>query len=654
MKIETRLFRLFAAVAVPLIGMHCVTAEAPLLRLRAVPFTDVKITDSFWSPRQETNRVASIPINFDNLEKAGNLQNFRLAAQRATNGYQGPLFMDSDAYKALEAAAYSLAVHPDPVLEKKLEDIIATLAAAQLPDGYLNSFFQVKRPGKRWTNLQDAHELYCAGHLIEAAVAHHQATGKRAFLDVACKLADHIDAVFGPAPKRLGYPGHPELELALIKLWRATGERRYFELARFFVENRGRGYFATERRGEKDRREPAYYQDDVPIFDHDRIKGHAVRAAYLMSGVTDVAAETGDERLLKMLDRVWRNTTERNMYITGGIGPSSHNEGFTVDYDLPNATAYQETCATVALAQWNHRLALLYGDAKYADVMERGLYNGLLSGVSQDGKTFFYVNPLESDGTKHRKPWYGCACCPPNVARTVAFLGGYAYARSDKALWVNLYIQGSVKATVAGAPVQLSLTSDYPWDGKVKFKMQPAKPATFELRLRDPGWCEGATVSVKGKKISRPVMERGYLVLTREWRNGDSVELDLPMPLHRIAANPNVKADQGLLAIQRGPIVYCVEQCDQKAPVGSLLLSADAELKPIAEKSLLGGVTVIKGFAGVVPKLNWDSRLYRPLPAVPRVELTAIPYYVWGNREAGPMKVWLPAVPVATKVGAEK
>jgi len=647
MKINRQWFKLAAAGVLTWVSAPGAADEPPLLKLRAIPFTDIKITDRFWAPRQETNRIASIPINFENLEKAGNLQNFRLAARRATNGYQGPLFMDSDAYKALEAAAYSLATHPDPALEKKLEEIIATLAAAQLPDGYLNSFFQVKRPGKRWTNLQDAHELYCAGHLIEAAVAHFQTTGRRTFLNVACKLADHIDSVFGPPPKRLGYPGHPELELALIKLWRATGERRYFELSRFFVENRGRGYFATEQKSDKDKHrfDPAYYQDDVPIFDHDRIKGHAVRAAYLMSGVTDVAAETGDARLLKMLDRVWRNTTERNMYLTGGIGPSSHNEGFTVDYDLPNATAYQETCATVALAQWNHRLALLYGDAKYADVMEQALYNGLLSGVSEDGKTFFYVNPLESDGTKHRKPWYGCACCPPNVARTVAFLGGYAYATSTDALWVNLYIQGSTKTIVSDAPVQLHVTTDYPWDGKVKFKLQLASPEKFDLRLRVPGWCVSATVSVKGKRISQPVIECGYIVLTREWQNSDSIELDLPMPIQRITANPNVKANHGLLAIQRGPIVYCIEQCDQKEPVGSLFLPPNAELKVVADKQLLGGVTVIEGRAGVAPKLDWANRLYEALPAPRRVEFTAIPYYAWDNRAAGPMKVWLPVAP---------
>lgn len=618
---------------------------APLLNLRAVPFTDVRIHDSFWGPRQETNRLVTIPINFQNLEKAGNLENFRLAARRATNGYQGPVFMDSDAYKAMEAAAYSLATHPDPALEKQLDEIIATLAAAQLPDGYLNSFFIVKRPGRRWTNLRDAHELYCAGHLFEAAVAHFQATGKRTFLEVACKLADHIDSVFGPPPKRLGYPGHPEIELALIKLWRVTGERRYFELARFFIENRGRGYFATERKPPDPNYDPSYYQDDVPIFDHDRIKGHAVRAAYLMAGATDVAAETRDERLLRMLDRVWRNTVERNVYITGGIGPSAHNEGFTTDYDLPNLTAYQETCATIALALWAHRLALLYGDARYADALERALYNGVLAGVSRDGRTFFYVNPLESRGDHHRKPWYGCACCPPNVARTLAALGGYVAATGQNALWVNLYVQGELDVSLGGERVRWRVITDYPWDGRVKLRAQLPQPGSFELRLRVPGWCEGATVSVNGRRVAQPATERGYFVLAREWRNGDAVELNFPMPVQRIVANPRVKADHGLVALQRGPIVYCLEQCDQAAPLGRMFLPADAQIEPVAQPQLLGGVTVLRGRAGVAPELDWERRLYSALPAPKGVEFTAIPYHAWDNRAPGAMKVWVPFAP---------
>jgi uncharacterized protein len=651
MKIKTRWPKLLGAIALTLVGLRSPAAGSPLLKLRAVPFTDVKITDAFWAPRQETNRVASIPINFENLEKAGNLSDLRLAAKGAREGYQGPVFMDSDVYKAMEAASYSLATHPDAALEKKLDDIIATLAAAQQPDGYLNSYFIVKEPGKRWTNLRDCHELYCAGHMFEAAAAHFQATGQRSFLDVATKFANHIDFVFGPPPKRLGYPGHPEIELALIKLWRATGNERYFKLAQFFIENRGKHFFATEHNTPLDKYDGSYFQDDVPIFDHKNIKGHAVRACYLMSGVTDVAAETGDPRLLAMLNRVWRNTTERNMYLTGGIGPSSHNEGFTTDYDLPNLTAYQETCATVALAQWNHRLALLYGDARYADVMERALYNGVLAGVSQDGKTFFYANPLESDGKSHRKPWFGCACCPPNVARTIASLGGYACATGSNAVYVNLYIQGSVKVNVRGVPTELNVTTDYPWDGNIICDVNPTTPVLFRLHLRVPSWSmRPQNVILNHQDVtSRVPIKDGYAVFSREWKKGDRLKLDLPMPVRRLAAHPKVKADEGQLAIQRGPIVYCVEQYDQKAPVGLLFLSADAELKAVADKRLFGGVTVIKGFAGVAAEPDWNNRLYQTSPTQPRVELTAIPYYAWDNREAGPMKVWLPVAPVAQK-----
>jgi uncharacterized protein len=622
-------------------------AEQDLRKLQAVPFRDVTIRDAFWAPRRETNRLASIPFSLQKLEEAGNLEDMRLAARGATNGYRGPVFMDSDLYKALEAASYSLATHPDQALAKQLDDIIAIIAAAQQPDGYLNSHFTVKDPGKRWTNLRDWHELYCAGHMFEAAVAHYQATGKTNFLNVAIRFADYIDSVFGPPPKRLGYPGHPEIELALIKLWRATGNQRYFELARFFVENRGRKFFATEHQTPLDKYDGSYWQDDVPIFDHQNIKGHAVRAAYLMSGVTEVASQTGDERLLKMLDRVWRNTTERNQYITGGIGPSSHNEGFTVDYDLPNATAYQETCATIALAQWAHRLALLYGDSRYADALERALYNGVLSGVSQDGTKFFYVNPLESAGTHHRSPWFGCACCPPNVTRTLAALGGYAYAVSAESLYVNLYIQGSAQAKVGNTSVTLKVKTDYPWDGKVALELEPATKARFALRLRVPGWCPNVSLAVNRGAVRAPVVEHGYLVLEREWKRGDRVELDLAMPVQRVAANPKVKADQGLLAIQRGPIVYCLEQCDQAEPIPALWLPAEAELKAVHDPGLLGGVVIIMGEARVASDQKWGRRLYQPTALARRAALKAIPYYAWDNRTPGAMKVWLPVAPPA-------
>jgi DUF1680 family protein len=626
-------------------------AEAPLAKLQAVPFTDVQIHDGFWRPRQETNRLASIPVNLDNLEKAGNLENFRLAARGATNGFEGPVFMDSDVYKALEAASYSLATHPDPVLERKLDDIVAIIAAAQQPDGYLDTYYLVKEPGHRWTNLRDNHELYCAGHLLEAAVAHFQATGKQTFLKVATKLADHIDSVFGPPPKRLGYPGHPELELALVKLWHVTGERRYFNLARFFVQNRGRHYFATEHHTPEDQYDGTYWQDDVPITEHRSIKGHAVRAAYLLSGATDVAAETGDAALLKMLNRVWRNTTERNMYITGGIGPSASNEGFTEDYDLPNLTAYQETCASVALAQWNHRLALLYGDARFADVYERSLYNGVLAGVSLDGTRFFYVNPLASAGGHHRSPWFGCACCPPNVARTVAAVGGYAYATSPDALWVNLYVQSAVKATVNGQPVSLDVTTDYPWDGRVQFKVGVGQPVQFGLRLRVPGWCRGAGLTVNGEAVTPVAIERGYWGMVRQWKNGDTVVLELPMPVERLAANPGVKVNAHRFALQRGPLVYCLEGCDQGEPLGDLVFPGGPPLEAERAGDLLGGVVIIKGTAEVIAPAEWAHKLYQPVPGVRSVPFKAIPYYAWDNRRPGAMQVWLPEVPPVPAAG---
>ncbi|MFO0907441.1 MAG: glycoside hydrolase family 127 protein [Isosphaeraceae bacterium] len=643
-------FCVVLAIATLLASHSAVRGEAPRSQCRAVPFSDVQIRDRFWAPRQETNRAVSVPLNLEMLASSGNIRNLELAAERKTTGYTGPVFMDSDLYKALEAASYALATHPDPALEARIDAIIAKIAAAQQSDGYLNTYFTVKEPGRRWTNLRDNHELYCAGHLIEAAVAHHQATGKTSLLDIARRFADHIDSVFGPG-KRLGYPGHPELELALVKLARATGERRFFELARFFIENRGRKYFAEEHKTPPDRYDGTYWQDDVPIFEHRAIKGHAVRAAYLLSGATDVAAETGDPRLLAMIDRVWKNTTRKNMYVTGGIGPSAHNEGFTVDYDLPNLTAYQETCASVALAQWNHRLALLHGDAKYVDVFERSLYNGALAGVALDGKSFFYVNPLESAGNHHRAPWFGCACCPPNIARTIASLGGYAYATSDDGLWVNLYIQGDATARIKDQPVKLSVTTDYPWDGRVTVQPNVASPARFDLRLRVPGWCRGATVAVNGEPLASPRIDRGYFVLSREWKPGDTVVLDLPMPVDRIAANPNVKADTGLVALQRGPIVYCLEACDQPEPIDALYLPAGAGLTSEPRGDLLGGVVVVKARAESAAPPEWTGQLYQAVAPVRSVPIVAVPYYAWDNRKPGPMKVWLPTAPAPSRVG---
>jgi DUF1680 family protein len=596
------------------------------VKLKSVPFNQVKISDGFWSPRRETNRRVSIPHSLKMLENAGNIKNFDLAAAGEHEGYSGPVYMDSDLYKALEAASCTLATNPDPALEKQIDAIIAKIAAAQMSDGYVDTHFQVNAPEKRWTNLRDWHELYCTGHMIEAAVANYQATGKRTFLNVAIKAANYVDSVFGDGPgKRMGYPGHPELELALIKLWRVTGDDRYFRLSRFFIENRGSKFFATEHNTPIDRYDGTYWQDNLPIKEQNNIVGHAVRAGYLLSGATDVAAETRDPDLLNAINRIWRNTTEKRMFVTGGIGPSASNEGFTTDYDLPNSTAYQETCASVAMAMWNERLALLYGDSRYADIMETALYNGILAGVSLDGTKFFYVNPLSSLGDHHRSDWFGCACCPPNVTRTLASLGGYAYATSAAAVWVNLYIQGSVTCQVSGKKIALNVTSEYPWDGAVRIKPEVIAPAKFGLRLRVPGWCRGESVKINGKPVAKPTHERGYIVLDREWKAGDVVDLNLPMPVRRVEANPEVKEDVGRLAIQRGPLIYCLEGCDQSVPIESITLPLSARLTIEKRPTLLGGVVVIKGMGETKPDTDWASTLYRTATPPSQTPIMAVP-----------------------------
>ena len=620
------------------------TMTAPL---QAVPFTRVTIDDAFWKPRLETNRRVSLPHSMQMVEKVGNLSNLELAAQGKHEGYRGPYYIDSDLYKAIEAVSYSLASHPDAELEARLDHIIALIAKAQQPDGYLNTWVQVVAPDQRWKNLKDKHERYCAGHLIEAAVAHHAATGKRTLLDVAIKFADYIDSVFGDEPgKREGYDGHEEIKIALIKLWRVTGEQRYFDLAEYFLEARGTGFFAREHNTPLDKYNGEYWQDNARIREHKKIVGHAVRAVYLFSAATDYAAVKQDPTLIEAIDRVWDNTTGANMYVTGGIGSSAKNEGFTTDYDLPNHTAYQETCASVAMIMWNHRLNLLHRDGKYIDYLERALYNGFLAGVALDGETFFYVNPLASRGHHHRMPWYDTACCPPNVTRTLSQLGGYLYATSPDALWVNLYVQGAAKTTVAGHDVNLKVTTDYPWNGAVELQPEVAAPARFALKLRVPHWAESVTATVNGEAVPTDKRDAGYLVIEREWQPGDRVQLDLPMPVRQVEADPRVKDNRSRLALQRGPLVYCLEQADNSRPVSLVAVARGAELTPHPRPDLLGGIVTLKGEGVIAQPFDPKShRLYGSAGDTESVEIMAVPYYAWDNRESGEMAVWLPTAP---------
>ncbi len=600
------------------------------------------------------NRKVSLDHSLNMLDKTGNLANFDLVARNKREGYKGPVFSDSDLYKTLEAVSYSLATDPDPELDKRLDAIIARMGAAQRADGYLNTWYEVNAPDKRFTNLEDHHELYCGGHLFEAAAAHYQATGKKNLLNIATRYADLLCKTFGDGPgQRPGYCGHPEVELALVKLSNVTGEQKYFLLAKHFLDTRGSKFFATEHGVPFDKYNGEYWQDNVPVREHTHVVGHAVRFGYLMSAAVDVGARTDDEGLMAMSRRVWRNTLERNTYITGGIGPSASNEGFTHDYDLPNLSAYQETCASVAMAIWNHRLNLAYGDAKYADAVESALYNGVLAGVSLDGKKFFYVNPLASLGGHHRSDWFGCACCQPNEARTLAALGNYAYATDGRGLWVNLYIQGGVQTKIGEKDLAIGVTTEYPWEGSVTFAMSAVPEKAVALHLRVPGWCSGAAAVVNNNEpVQNARLENGYLVIERAWKKGDTLRLDLPMPIRRVAADPNVVEDRGRLAIARGPLVYCIEGVDVKAPVFSLGLPADSALVT-SRSSELGGAVAISGQA-LVGGEEWGGGLYRSAPVTRTVAFTAVPYYAWDNRAPGEMEVWIPMVaPVPRVVGLE-
>ncbi len=631
--------RKFTVIAVALVSLLPVPAlfgqSSPHARLRAVPLEQVRIDDAFWKPKLDINRTVTLPHSLKEVQTTST-DNFSKAAGRMEGKFNGLPWNDSDIYKVIEGAAYILAVHPDKQMEARLDEIIEIIAAAQQPNGYLDTFYQLtKKPEDRWTRLIYDHEMYCAGHLFEAAVAYHQATGKDKLLQVARKVADHIDGIFGP-DKRVDFPGHEEIELGLVKLYRQTGETRYRKLAEFFIAVRGG---ATDDRA-------VYRQAHLPVKEQNEIVGHAVRAMYLYCGVADVAALTGDPGYMTAMERIWQDVVYRKLYITGGVGATSSGEAFGTRYELPNASAYAETCAAIGLALWNHRLMLLHGEGRFVDVYEQALYNGILSGVSLSGDKFFYVNPLASGGGHHRQSWFGCACCPPNVLRMLAQIGQTIYAQDDNGIWVNLYIGGdSGPVSLTSTKVRLKQETQYPWSGQIKIAVQADPPGKFDLHLRIPGWCEEpVAVKVNGQLIDTPAVSKGYVQLRRAWRNGDMVELDLPMEIQRVAAHPAVEAARGLIALRRGPIVYCVEAVDHEGMVANLSLSPDANLKTVFAPSLLGGVTVLKGKALAEDMKAWQDKLYQPANRIRRgeVEFTAIPYYAWDNRAAGEMVVWIP------------
>ncbi|MGF7215781.1 hypothetical protein GGR92_001921 [Spirosoma lacussanchae] len=608
-----------------LLSVLCLGYHARAQRaIRPVNFSQVTISDNFWRPRMERVQTATLPVCIEQTEvKTARMQNFERAAEKIRTGkagkHEGIYFDDSDVYKVIEGIAYTLKTNRDPALEQKADTWIDKIAAAQWPDGYLNTYYTLGDLSQRWTDMEK-HEDYCAGHLIEAAVAYADATGKRKLLTVATRLADYLDKTFRQA-NRPWVSGHQEIELALVRLYQATQQDRYLKLADWYLEQRGHGYGKGAIWNNKTWG-AAYCQDDVPVRQISDIKGHAVRAMYLYTGMADVAAETHDPGYMTATSRVWDDVVGRNMYVTGGIGSSVHNEGFTHDYDLPNESAYCETCASVGMVFWNQRMNLYSGNARYIDVLERSLYNAALAGVQLTGDRFFYVNPLASAGQHHRKPWYGTACCPSNVSRLLPSLGGYVYAAGQDSLYVNLYVGSETTASVGQRTVRVRQETNYPWDGAITVRIDPAAMGTFVLNLRLPDWCRSHTVRVNGRTTTARTSQ-GYLSLNRTWKKGDVVSLTLDMPVEVIEADPRVQANVGKRAIRRGPLVYCAEAADNPADTSltSATLSADTKFVAQRQPSLLGGITTIRATS-------------------PTGSFTLIPYYAWDNREPGPMKVW--------------
>lgn len=623
--------------------------------IHPILFTSVKLSDNFWAPRIKTNHDVTIPFTLAKCQETGRIKNFEIAAGLKTGNFCTEFtFDDTDVYKIIEGACYSFQIFRDPALEKKVDSLIDLIGKAQEPDGYIYTNRTIMGDhahewagSKRWEKEEDlSHELYNIGHLIEAAVAHYHATGKRNFLDIAIRAADRVCADFGPDKLHI-YPGHQIIELAMAKLYQVTGDKKYLDTGKFFLDVRGPG---------KDE----YNQAHLRVVDQHEAVGHAVRATYMYAGMADIAALTHDPSYIKAIDDIWEDVVSKKIYLTGGIGATGHGEAFGKPYELPNMSAYNETCASIANVYWNHRLFLMHGDAKYYDVLERTLYNAFLSGVALTGDKFFYPNPLESRGQHARSPWFSCACCPGNVARFVPSVGGYFYAQKDKSLYVNLFAAGSAQFKLTDNTVTLEQKTNYPWDGDIQIIVQPEKTTTFDVRVRIPGWAvnkpmpsdlyvfkDAYTEQPKVFLNDKPValtLQQGYLVLNRKWKKGDRIRVQLPMPIRRIAANPKVEADQNKLAIQRGPLVYCAEWPDNKDNrVLNLVLASAAPLKGNYDANLLKGLYEIEGAGKSAARLNPKDI------TMADAAIKLIPYYAWAHRGAGEMMVWIPEKPDAAQ-----
>ncbi|MCR2823031.1 glycoside hydrolase family 127 protein [Lederbergia panacisoli] len=628
-----------------------------------------KVTDTFWRRYMDIVRDEVIPYQWEALNdriegaaKSHAIENIRIAAGVAEGEYHGFVFQDSDVAKWLEAVAYSLATDPNPELEKIADELIALLGKAQQEDGYLNTYFTVKEPEARWTNLRDQHELYCAGHMMEAAVAYYRATGKRELLDIMCRFADYIDSVFGVEEGKIqGYDGHQEIELALVKLYEVTGNEKYLKLSTFFIEERGKQphFFDKESEARGDNNPFWYFgsykysQSHLPVREQKEAVGHSVRAMYMYAAMADLAEKTGDATLKEACKTLWDNVTNKQMYITAGIGSSEFGEAFSFDYDLPNDLSYTETCASIGLVFWARRMLNLEVNSSYADVMERALYNGTISGMELDGKKFFYVNPLEvwpeacsRHEKRHVKPvrqkWFNCACCPPNLARLIASNGQYIYTERNNEIFVNLYMGNEASFEFNGKKVNIVQKTEYPWDGAVLISVSPEAATEFTVALRIPGWCRKADLKVNGENVAVENTVNGYMYLTRTWNPDDQIELKFDMPVERMKAHPRVRENAGKTALQRGPIVYCIEEVDNGANLPNISLPQNARLEAYFDGDLLGGVVVIQAEAARLEESHWGQALYKAAEEKYQSHtLKAVPYFAWCNRKPGEMLVWL-------------
>ncbi|WP_158995992.1 glycoside hydrolase family 127 protein [Mucilaginibacter sp. L196] len=639
-------------------GIYAQVRDYPI---KPVAFTNVKLDDHFWVPRIETNRTVTIPASFARCENTGRVKNFEMAAARKGSFCTKFPFDDTDIYKTIEGASYSLAVHPDPKLKAYVDSLITIVGKAQEPDGYLYTARTIDplhphpwSGPERWVKENElSHELYDSGHMFEAASAHYLATGERNFLDIALKNADLLVKTFGPGKRHVA-PGHEIVEMGLVRLYRITGKQEYLDLAKFFIDERGKRQY--DKNSSDEWKNGMYWQDNVPVVDEDEAEGHAVRAMYLYSGMADVAALTGDKQYIEAIDRIWNNMVSKKIYVQGSIGAVPNGERFGADYELPNSTAYNETCAAIGEVFWNQRMFLLHGDSKYIDLLEKVLYNGLISGVGLDGKSFFYTNAMQvTDGFTHpalepgRSGWFECSCCPTNMVRFLPSLPGYIYAQRENNIYVNLFIAGSADIKLKNKNIKITQVNNYPWNGSLAINVDPESPARFNMLVRIPGWSRSEAIpsdlyNFENKSASniiiklnghpvKYIIQNGYAVINNEWKKGDKIEMNLPMNVKQVIANKALTADIGKVALQRGPIIYCAEWKDNNGKVSNLYIPNNTIFKPEFKADLLNGVMVLK--ADVMRKDSTSG-------TVEKVSLTAIPYYSWANRGKGEMTVWFP------------